>query len=1359
MAGAFGAPAMLHAQSATSVRPIVAPPPVPGANPLAPAAPAFGAPIGSAFGAPSASAFGAAPVIAPTSAAPALPAAGSAFGAPAVTAFRAPAMPAFGAAPLRAGAFPAPAFGAPNAFGAAATTLEAKISSNPYGNAEFFAAVSAPTTSVAAPVVQPPVKPLMSSSSTISSGPNAIKYAAFQPVNHRPTNYHSLFDSTAMLPRLAEQQPRSSVKKLVISPSSLSVATPPHTPGPVLGMSTPTTSVISDVHKSFSIPPAMMDITVPTPVSLQRDDEDISSPSDRMQEDELADSEQSDERSVCERIRPQVEVAIASEDDDYIKSRFAFARNPSLPKLTRKGYYTNPSITLLSSFSDEQLAAVSNFEVGRHHFGVVQWPGTTDVRSLDLDAIVEFNPREIVVYPNENAKPAVGEELNKPAIVCLENCHRVDRKTGSPRIDSMSAQRQLARIKKATERAGATFLDYDGSTGSWTFQVPHFSRYGLEDDSDEDDEDGDEEMTEPGTVTDRAQSARAVAAGTGPVVNRPVAAGATAVKPPLTSPAKRFALSVDSDSDEAETSARRASFVDDDIPPTMNSVDTDVSLGLYSSVSLPERLNLDTERLHAMNQSLFRDEEQLVTDQLWSEQLNYSIVSSNSVPPVATATTPAGKSSSLNSIRTPFGARSAASAVLPTGSILRSAVRPHLGLSTAEPVAPAPVARAHTVEAVRHSTAVPYVPLDASVTHLRHGQSRDSRLFLGRSFRASWSADGSLLRPFVTRRRVAVRANLNLLDGRQLNSSGGKFVIARSRLEVQQQSDVHVEALQELLGATVAADRTPLLTLKRDNVMNAVRRLANLAPAWNAVWKLVEALWGSIHEDDAGVMDSYAESVTRKLRLSAWLESTVAAAVDKQARASSDLDIVFHLLTGRQIANAVSHCVKLRNVRLATLMAQQGGISGVQQDVQDQIDFWYKSGHLDFMPVSLVRVYRLLSGDVNAVASGLDWKRCLALQLWYGTHAATSVLDVLQQYDLAVESGFAAAPLPEYLALAGVSNEATAQRDIIYHLLHLYRDKLHPLEAALAAGTMNQHPLDYGISWMLHRVLVCLGYAPLAPQREHELTMNFVTQLEIAGNWRWALFVVLATPELASHPLAIATARELLNRHIGLDDVHCSAAEMSERDDFLLNHLRIPAVWLSEAKALAAHARGDVEAEVYHSIAAELLDRAHDAIVRHVAADYIVSQRLTELRELLTPLATNQHLIRTWHEQGGVFWNYLDVVKRLPAHLHDVGTGVAGAMQSVLDLEATMISLCQSLSVWKPASALQRVCVAEMSATIAGLMAQITQLTAPLNPHASHLAVLLPDLQMPEDYRFSQVQQLCSEFVTWRENPVMMSDA
>ncbi|XP_074266493.1 nuclear pore complex protein NUP98A-like [Silene latifolia] len=152
--------------------------------------------------------------------------------------------------------------------------------------------------------------------------------------------------------------------------------------------------------------------------------------------------------------------------------------NPSasVPKLQRPDYYTQPSIQeLLSAESNDPgfCSHVQDFVVGRHGYGEVKFEGETDVRGLDLDALVSFNKREVIVYEDEHEKPEIGEGLNKQAEVTLLNVKCSD-KTGKEYKSGKMVDKFLEKLKKVAEEQGAEFVSYDAVNGVWKFQVQHF---------------------------------------------------------------------------------------------------------------------------------------------------------------------------------------------------------------------------------------------------------------------------------------------------------------------------------------------------------------------------------------------------------------------------------------------------------------------------------------------------------------------------------------------------------------------------------------------------------------------------------------------------------------------------------------------------------------------------------------------------------------------------------------------------------------------------------------------------------------------------------------------------------------------
>ncbi|EQC38918.1 hypothetical protein SDRG_03876 [Saprolegnia diclina VS20] len=156
------------------------------------------------------------------------------------------------------------------------------------------------------------------------------------------------------------------------------------------------------------------------------------------------------------------------------------AENPLAPTLTKEGYYTMPDLSQLRTMTTKELQNVDNFAVGCKGLGCVQWYGATDVTNLNLDDLVLFSTREVVVYPDEDSKHALGSGLNRPALVELLQVY--------PPTQDAKREKYIERVIARTETMDATHVDYNPDAGVWKFRVEHFSRYGLDDDESDDEQ-------------------------------------------------------------------------------------------------------------------------------------------------------------------------------------------------------------------------------------------------------------------------------------------------------------------------------------------------------------------------------------------------------------------------------------------------------------------------------------------------------------------------------------------------------------------------------------------------------------------------------------------------------------------------------------------------------------------------------------------------------------------------------------------------------------------------------------------------------------------------------------------------------
>ena len=146
----------------------------------------------------------------------------------------------------------------------------------------------------------------------------------------------------------------------------------------------------------------------------------------------------------------------------------------------------------------------------------------------------------------------------------------------------------------------------------------------------------------------------------------------------------------------------------------------------------------------------------------------------------------------------------------------------------------------------------------------------------------------------------------------------------------------------------------------------------------------------------------------------------------------------------------------------------------------------------------------------------------------------------------------------------------------------------------------------------------------MQPTRQAQLHTSFSAQLEREGVWQWA---VLPLQHISDSTLMESAVRELLARN-------CSShEELSEQEEFVIRQLHVAREWVYAAKALRARYDKNYELEAKHLLEAGEWNDAHTVIIKHLAADAIISGKLPSL---LTCHIVNSHT-RFTDESGGLF--------------------------------------------------------------------------------------------------------------------------
>lgn len=70
----------------------------------------------------------------------------------------------------------------------------------------------------------------------------------------------------------------------------------------------------------------------------------------------------------------------------------------------------------------------------------------------------------------------MGEGLNRAAEVTLHKVFKLDKATNRPTTEPGEIEKYERKLKKLAASQSARFISYNGRTGTWVFEVEHFSR-------------------------------------------------------------------------------------------------------------------------------------------------------------------------------------------------------------------------------------------------------------------------------------------------------------------------------------------------------------------------------------------------------------------------------------------------------------------------------------------------------------------------------------------------------------------------------------------------------------------------------------------------------------------------------------------------------------------------------------------------------------------------------------------------------------------------------------------------------------------------------------------------------------------
>ncbi|XP_041359202.1 nuclear pore complex protein Nup98-Nup96-like [Gigantopelta aegis] len=1089
--------------------------------------------------------------------------------------------------------------------------------------------------------------------------------------------------------------------------------------------------------------------------------------------------------------------------------------HPTGIELTRTGYYTVPSLDELTEMMDENGdCLVDDFTIGRIGYGSVFFPGTTNVVDLNLDEIVHFRRKEVIVYPDDNNKPPLGEGLNKKAEVTLDCVWPVDKSNRSPikNADRLIAMNYQEKIEEITAKIGAKFIDYRPETGSWVFEVKHFSKYGLVDDSDDEDP-TEKEKKRLKLSAEQQLKIQKLKIQQQELLKQQQQQGAAGL-------AEEKSLSQLDMEEQQMAAAKGFAHLEKDIGDYDDDADMqdysdefeeeeDTEKLLASSHRIAKSMEVNAHSMQVMKASFFGEDELEEEHKDKLSSFAGSLLKEKSVPSLFS---PALKSKYMSPLKlsqspVPREMQQVQPGIFSQNIIAPEARRPAQSLvhppHTQHQLLDSGMSWMDIPKRIVGSRIRRHIPpVSESLMYKRQKLAADAGCFMGRSFRVGWGPAWTLVHSGVSLSAQSSEqvqpAPFTLLPSiqgtTQIRPRGKLWTVSLEKLNVAEYLSGndkmvvknHEEMLRIQLENSVKSDEngcpvfTPNLGVKALHEYaahgeEAVKELCGHPDQdgfdhIRMVWNLCVALWGNLPELREPDTSEYSKCQARREIVSRWLSSTADDKIkqevqESQSKNQGHLLAIFSYLSGRNISEACSIAQASSDHRLALLLAQAAGSEIPRQMLARQLNGWAELGTNRFIHELRLKIYTLLSGQlvwpvtqtpVNT-CQDLDWKRALALHLWYYCKPNSAVHEALTCYEHAFkgetpDGKYCKPPLPPYMeneggCLLDDEDDEHAVLDTCYHLLKLYSERGHRLERLLNPTTSTFNQLDYRLSWHLWQVIQSLEFSHISPYYAACLHTNFAAQLEAMGMWEWAIFVLFHIDDVDRRKVCVC---QLLERHVCLPDSKTGNYEVQyfEKEVFVKEQLHVPSVWIHYAKALKARSVNEYHDEAWHLLKACQWNESHAIIVRHIAADAIINENYDYLRRYLVELAPPERSssILNWNTGGKVFFDYIILCENLeelekenpsPYDLDKLQSGLTSLCNRVGNLECCTSKdrLCQSEMAKKSAKMLRTLLTLHVSTSQTG-----RPLTKQLAPHTS-------SLPMVEDYNLQELNELTRSYL------------
>jgi len=466
---------------------------------------------------------------------------------------------------------------------------------------------------------------------------------------------------------------------------------------------------------------------------------------------------------------------------------------------------------------------------------------------------------------------------------------------------------------------------------------------------------------------------------------------------------------------------------------------------------------------------------------------------------------------------------------------------------------------------------------------------------MGRSFGVCWRPDGSFLHPVVDDRTET--SSKRLMQSRPVidatsSSSKEDFLLVHQKhsINLNDASDFPIFALVNKNDSLMEDyDKTAKLMLQ--NVGIGDRSPCSLA---SHAFNLLSILFGDVKDDDP-----FAETKRRDNAIELWLRNVCAAEVEAEIQEESAnqnyYNAIFAALGGGDFAKAAALARSSGHFMLALLISNSSSMHGTS--LSEQMKLWNDSGAIKYFPPELVRIYSLLTNDLQLEnelylnGKQIGWERRMMMLLKVVNHnyggSSSTVSALVEQYELDVKNGVAP---PAFSHTMGSNDQESFgdQTSILFRVMKAYtciesNSSKMPIISIVSPSGHTSNPADVSASFHFAALLSCLHVGKeLSEDEEFALIGSYSSQLQNAGTWEWAVYVSLCQFRESNTKWERKKhlAQEIICRHY----VCSEDKDLQSRRAFLENELGVPSSWFARSLTISAVQNLDVQSFITHSI-------------------------------------------------------------------------------------------------------------------------------------------------------------------------------